>query len=102
SKMDSRFRNDGFEFSRFRGTVGHGIPHRFRFFSSFTAKSAARAVSAMYVSDGFWHAADVMHEPSVTNTFGASHTWLCAFSTEVFGSRPMRAVPISWMPIPGK
>ena len=42
-----------------------------------------------------------MHAPSVTKTFGASWTWLCAFSTDVFGSRPMRAVPISWMPMPG-
>src|SRR3954451_603105 len=56
----------------------------------------------MYVSDGLTHDADTMHEPSVTNTFGASHTWLCAFNTDVFGSRPMRAVPISWMPMPGK
>ena len=43
-------------------------------FSSRTAKSAARAVRAMYVSDGFWHAVDVMHAPSVTKTLGASHT----------------------------
>ena len=49
----------------------------------------------MYVSDGFTHADDTMPEPSVTKTFGASHTWLCEFSTDVFGSRPMRAVPIS-------
>ena len=28
-------------------------PYKFRRFNSFTAKSAARAVSAMYVSDGF-------------------------------------------------
>jgi hypothetical protein len=26
----------------------------------------------MYVSDGFWHAVDAMHEPSVTKTLGAS------------------------------
>ena len=63
--------------------------------SSFTAKSAARAVSAMYVSEGFTHADDVMHEPSVTKTLGASYTWLFTFRTDVFGSRPMRAVPIS-------
>src|SRR4051812_16998464 len=29
-------------------------------------------MSAMYVSDGFWHAVDSMHEPSVTKTLGAS------------------------------
>jgi hypothetical protein len=54
------------------------------------------------VSDGFTHEAEVMQLPSVTKTFGASHTWLWALSTDVFGSRPMRAVPISWMPMPGK
>ena len=54
------------------------------------------------MSDGFTQAADTMHEPSVTKTFGASHTWLCELSTDVFGSRPMRAVPISWMPMPGE
>jgi hypothetical protein len=48
--------------------------YRFRRLSSSTAKSAARAVNAMYDSDGFWHAVEAMHEPSVTNTFAASHT----------------------------
>src|SRR5437867_1218578 len=56
----------------------------------------------MYVSDGFGQAVDAMHEPSVTKTFGASHTWLCELRTDVLGSRPMRAVPISWIPIPGQ
>src|SRR5690606_10338284 len=56
--------------------------HRLPFFSSDVAKSTARAVSAMYVSEGFTHAADVIHAPSVTNTFGASHTWLFPFSTD--------------------
>jgi len=51
----------------------------------------------MYVSDGFWHADEVIAAPSITNRFGTSHAWLCAFSTDVAGSRPMRAVPISWM-----
>ena len=77
-------------------------PQRLPRFSSSTANAEARAVSAMYVSDGLTHAAEVMHAPSVTNTFGASHTWLWPLSTDVFGSRPMRAVPISWMPMPGK
>ena len=36
-----------------------------------------------------------------TNTLVQSHTWLCAFNTELFGSRPIRAVPISWMPMAG-
>ena len=60
--------------------------------SSLTAKSAARAVSAIYVSDGLGHAVDVMQAPSVTKTFGATHTWLCAFSTDVLGSRPKTSV----------
>ena len=37
----------------------------------------------MYVNDGFTHDDDTMHEPSVTNTFGASHTWLKRLSTDV-------------------
>jgi hypothetical protein len=49
----------------------------------------------MYVSDGFTHDAEVMQAPSVTKTLGASHTWLWAFKTDVLGSRPIRAVPIS-------
>ena len=55
-------------------------------FISPTAKSAARAVSAMKVSDGFTHAIEVMQLPSVTNTFFASWTWLCLLRTEVSGS----------------
>jgi hypothetical protein len=47
------------------------------------------------------HDADVMHAPSVTKTFGAACTWFQPFSTDVFGSRPIRAVPISWMHNPG-
>src|SRR5207253_2298569 len=41
--------------------LGH---QRFLRFNSPTAKSAALAVSAMYVSEGFTHAADAMHDPS--------------------------------------
>ena len=44
---------------------------------------------------------EVMHEPSVTKRFGTSWAWLYSLSTEVWGSRPIRAVPISWMPSPG-
>ena len=43
-------------------------------FNSVTAYAAARAVSAIYVSDGFWQAEEVMQAPSVTNTLGASQT----------------------------
>src|SRR4030095_10359931 len=60
-----------------------------------TEKSAALAVKPIYVNDGFWQADEVMQAPSVTNTFSASQTWLCLFNTEVLGSNPIRAVPIS-------
>src|SRR5262249_46479004 len=62
--------------------------HKFPRFSSSTANAAARAVSAMYVNDGFWQPDETMHAPSVTKTFVQSQTWLWPFSTEVFGSRP--------------
>src|SRR5262245_14107228 len=55
----------------------------------------------MYVSDGFTHDDDVMHEPSVTKTFLTACIWLKPFSTEVFASRPIRSVPISWLALPG-
>src|SRR5579871_2297462 len=74
--------------------------YRFPFFNSLTAWSAARAVNAIYVNEGFWQAAEAINDPSVTNTFGASHTWLNLLSTEDFGSFPILAVPISWMPLP--
>src|SRR5438132_1063011 len=51
--------------------------------------------------EGFWQADDAMQAPSVTNRFFTSWHWLCAFSTVVFGSRPIRAVPISWIVRPG-
>src|SRR5207249_241238 len=52
----------------------HGTlsPYRLFFLSSETAKSQARAVSAIYVSEGFTHAAEVMHAPSVMKRFFAS------------------------------
>ena len=49
----------------------------------------------MYVSDGFWLPLDAMHAPSVTKTLGTYHVWFQPFSIDVFGSRPIRAVPIS-------
>ncbi|PRY27393.1 hypothetical protein CLV58_13326 [Spirosoma oryzae] len=50
--------------------IDHCWPdYKLPFFISFTAKSAARAVSAIYVSDGFTHEADVIQAPSVLNTF---------------------------------
>src|SRR5204863_8998235 len=54
--------------------LGHGTlsPYRLFFLSSETAKSQARAVRAMYVSEGFTQAAEVMHAPSVMKRFFAS------------------------------
>src|SRR6266550_8934056 len=51
--------------------------------------------------DGLTHDDDAMHAPSVRNRFGTSHAWLLPFNTDVLGSFPMRAVPISWMHRPG-
>src|SRR5207245_9307517 len=51
--------------------------------------------------DGFTHEDDAMQAPSVRNRLGASHAWLLPFKTDVLGSRPMRAVPISWIVRPG-
>src|SRR6266704_5781345 len=42
-----------------------------------------------------------MQAPSETKRFGTSCAWLCALRTEVLGSRPMRAVPISCTLKPG-
>src|SRR4029453_10024598 len=42
-----------------------------------------------------------MQAPSVTKTFGTVWTWFHPFRIDVFGSRPIRAVPISWMHRPG-
>src|SRR5207249_2898082 len=51
--------------------------------------------------DGFWFADEAIQAPSVTNRFFTSWHWLWAFRTEVFGSRPIRAVPLSWIVRPG-
>ena len=45
--------------------------------------------------DGLTHEEEVMQAPSVQKRFFTSCAWLCSLSTEVLGSRPMRAVPIS-------
>src|SRR6478672_11729802 len=63
--------------------------------------SQARIVSARIVKVGLWFADDTKLAPSVTNTFFTSCIWLYLFSTELFGSLPMRAVPSSWMMRPG-
>jgi hypothetical protein len=46
--------------------------YKFLFFNSFTAKSAARAVIAMYVNEGFTQEAEAIAAPSVMNTFFTS------------------------------
>src|ERR1019366_299811 len=87
---------------RSHGTAtADGAVHRAPFFISPTACAAARAVSAMYVIDGFWHPFDAMHAPSVTNRFFTSHAWFHPFSTPSIGVMLMRAPPISWMQWPG-
>ena len=53
------------------------------------------------MSEGFTHAEEAIAPPSVMKRFLTSCDWLRALSTEVLGSRPMRAVPISWMAKPG-
>jgi hypothetical protein len=67
-----------------------------------TACAQARAVSAMYVSEGFATPSDAIAAPSVTSRFGTSCAWFQPFSTDVFGSRPMRAPPISWIASPAR
>src|SRR5688572_25291425 len=63
--------------------------------------SQARIVRARIVKVGLWFADETKLAPSVTNTFFTSCIWLKLFSTELFGSLPMRAVPSSWMMRPG-
>jgi hypothetical protein len=54
--------------------VGVTSLHKSPRFISPTAKSAARAVSAIKVSEGFTHATEVMQAPSVIKTFFAACT----------------------------
>jgi len=53
------------------------------------------------LSVGFFSEEDGKAEPSTTKTFFTSCIWLKAFSTDVFGSFPMRQVPCSWIAEPG-
>ena len=61
-------------------------------------KSVERTVRAMMVRVGFWQPPEVNPAASITNRFFTS--WLCWnwLSTDFFGSLPIRATPISWMP----
>ena len=58
-------------------------------------KSAQRAVRASIVSVGFWTPCDGKAAPSETKRFFTSHERQNESTTEVFASRPMRAVPTS-------
>jgi hypothetical protein len=57
-----------------------------------------RAVRAMIVRVGFWHAPDVKPAASITKRVFTSQLCWYWLRTEVFGSLPRRATPISWMP----
>ena len=65
-----------------------------------TSTEAWRTYGQDALHDG-WQAVDGMEAPSVTNRLGTSWAWFHLFKTEVFGSLPMRAVPISWIASPG-
>src|SRR2546427_3378256 len=59
--------------------------------------SLVRHASARIVHVGFLSACDTNGPPSVTNRFLTSCAWHQRFSTDVFGSSPMRVPPSSWM-----
>ena len=54
----------------------------------------------MKVMDGLTQEVDAICAPSVTKTLAASCNWLNLLTTEVRGSAPMQAPPISWMASP--
>src|SRR5204863_1023614 len=58
----------------------HRSRHRFCLASSRAAWSTARAVSVIYRIDGLWLPVDVMHAPSVTNTFLHACSWFHSLS----------------------
>jgi hypothetical protein len=65
------------------------------------ACSQARTMIAIVVSAGFWQLLETNAAPPVTNRFLTSWVSPNLLSTEILGSLPMRAVPISWMSKPG-
>src|SRR6185503_14989383 len=69
--------------------------HRALFLSWSAMYSDVRHDSAMIVQVGFLSACEVKGAPSVTNRFFTSCVWQLLFTTEVFGSAPMRAPPSS-------
>ena len=70
---------------------------QFPFFNSSARCSLVRQASAMIVQVQFLSALDTNGPASHTTTFFASCAWHHSFSTEVFGSVPMRVAPASWM-----
>src|SRR2546425_5094078 len=62
----------------------------------FQMPSAARKASAPMVDVELTAALLVNELPSTRNKFSTSYAWCHSFTTEVFGSRPMRAVPSRW------
>src|SRR4051812_26285539 len=73
---------------------GRGDRHTSLRFIISTALATARAVNAMYVIDGFWHAVEHIMEPSDTKRFFTSHAWFHLFRTPSFDVLLMRAPPI--------
>src|SRR5215510_4407380 len=66
-----------------------------------TAYSLARIESESIVSVGLTQPLETKQLPSTTNRFLMSWDWFQLFSTDVFGSSPIRAVPTSCMLWPG-
>ncbi len=59
--------------------------------------SLVRIASARMVHVTFLSGLVTNGPPSVTNRFWQSCAWQLLFSTDVFGSWPMRTHPTSWM-----
>src|SRR6267143_477902 len=74
--------------------------YKLPFLASSRRYSEARQESAMIVSVGFLSGLVTNGAPSVTNRFFTSCAWQYPFSTDVFGSAPIRAVPTSWRIFP--
>src|SRR5262245_4234625 len=71
------------------------IDQRFRFFISSSIYSDERHARAMIVSVGFLCVPEAKAEASITKRFFKSQLCLNWLRTDIFGSPPMCAVPIS-------
>src|ERR1035441_560996 len=74
--------------------------YTFPFLSSSARCSQERQHKAMMVQVGFWQDAFTWLDPSTTSRLGTSCDCWNWFSTDVFGSLPMREVPSSWIDQP--